>query len=75
MTIHALVPQCAEPRKRCFELFECIIAKIFLRLVCGSHLGGLAVPLLDSPAALRFFSLLRLSKNRYPKKIAGYGTT
>ena len=50
------------------------IGKNFQGFVPGPHWEGLTTPLPDSPAAQRFFSSLRSSKNRHPQKIAGYGT-
>ena len=55
---------------------ECKIVTIFWSFAPGTHWEGLPAPPLppDSPAAQRFFSLLRSSKNRHPQKIAGYST-
>ena len=47
---------------------DCKIAKIFQGLIPGPHWGGLTAPPPDSPAAQKFFSSLRLSKNRNPPK-------
>ena len=77
MTVHALVPQCALSVLSYFELFW-VIQNQNKQNFPGLHLWNpmkraySASP--DSPAAQRFFSLLRLSKNRRPKKIAGYAT-
>ena len=38
MTIHALFPQCAEPREQCFELFRMHYSQNFLGLHCWTPL-------------------------------------
>ena len=66
MTVHTLVPQCAKPQERCFELFRMQNSQIFLGLCPWTPLTA---PPSDSPAAQWFFSLLCLLKNRYPPKL------
>ena len=46
------------------------IAKIFQGLIPGPHWGWLTAPPPDSPAAQKFLSLLRSSKNRNSPKTA-----
>ena len=78
MTVHALVPQCAEPRKRSFQLLRIQNTKKFPGLRHWTPLGGglqchfhtnPPPPHPDSPPAQRFFSSLGLSKNRHPKNL------
>ena len=64
----------AEPRERCFELFRTQNSQKFPGFRPWTPLGRAYSAAPDSPAAQRFFSLLRSSKNRHPPKIAGYGT-
>ena len=67
MTVHALVPQCAEPRKRSFQLLRIQNTKKFPGLRHWTPLGGTysatsiptPPPHPDSPPAQRFFSSLR----------------
>ena len=68
ITVHSLVPQCA---LSVFSFSECKITKNFPGL-CPYPTGkGFQRPP-DSPAAQRFFSSLRSSKNRHHKKIVGH---
>ena len=64
----------AEPREQCFELFRKQNNQKFPGFHPWTPLGRAYSTAPDSPAAQRFFSSLCLSKNRHPKKIAGYGT-
>ena len=64
----------AEPRERCFELFRTQNSQKYLGFCPWTPLGRAYSAAPDSPAARRFFSSLRSSKNRHPQKFAGYGT-
>ena len=64
----------AKPREPCFELFRMQNSQKFPGFHTWTPLGRAYSTTPDSPAAQRFFSLLRLSKNWHPPKIAGYGT-
>ena len=63
----------AEPRERCFELFRTQNSQKFPGFRPWTPLGRAYSAAPDSPAAQRFFSSLRLSKNRHPQKITGCG--
>ena len=65
MTVHALVPQCAEPRERYYELFKMQNSQNF----SGALPLDLSWESLKCPsAAQRFFSSLGSLKNRHFKK-------
>ena len=64
----------AEPRQRCFELFRMQNSQKFPGLCPWTPLGRVYSAAPDSPAAQRFFSSLRSSKNRHLQKIDGYDT-
>ena len=58
----------AEPRERCFELFRTQNSQKFPGFRPWTPLGRAYSAAPDSPAAQRFFSSLRSSKNRHPQK-------
>ena len=70
MTVHTVVPQCV---LSVLSYSEQKMDKTFWGIAPGPNWRQLTVPP-EFPAAQHLFSSLRSSKNRHPKKIAGYST-
>ena len=69
MTVHALVPQCAEPRERYYELFKMQNSQKFFRgFAPGLVLGELEVSL----SCTTVFFLARIVEKPTLQKISGY---
>ena len=86
MTIHALVPRCAEPQERCFELFRMQNSQNFPTLCPWTPLGKAyspSAPPSKTPQLQNGFSLHNTCKKTSTptspspppkKKITGYST-
>ena len=73
MTAHALVPQCAELRERCFELFRMQNSQNIQGLRPWNPLGrAYSVPRLPSYTTVFLFA--PLVEKPAPQKTAGYST-